>query len=47
LNRVYKGETDRDYIDGSWRVRNLVKALRTHEVYDSQGADKSEFRYGN
>src|SRR6266550_7749996 len=22
-NRVYKGETDRDYIDGSWRVRNL------------------------
>src|SRR5207253_8841243 len=32
LNRVYKGETDRDYIDGSWRVRNLVKALRTHEV---------------
>src|SRR2546422_4186578 len=32
LNRVYKGETDRDYIDGSWRVRNLMKALRTHEV---------------
>jgi len=32
LNRVYKDETDRDYIDGSWRVRNLMKALRTHEV---------------
>src|SRR3989442_8934898 len=32
LNRVYKGETDRDYTDGSWRVRNLMKALRTHEV---------------
>src|SRR5438128_8671811 len=32
LNRVYKGETDRDYIDGSWRVRNSMKALRTHEV---------------
>src|SRR3989442_1597062 len=32
LNRVYKGETDRDHIDGSWRVRNLMKALRTHEV---------------
>src|SRR5207245_8723681 len=29
LNRVYKGETDRDYIDGSWRVRNSMKALRT------------------
>src|SRR6058998_1087129 len=37
LNRVYKGETDRDYIDGTWRVLNLMKALRTHEVYLSQG----------
>src|SRR5437870_4260494 len=26
------GETDRDYIDDSWRVRNLMKALRTHAV---------------
>src|SRR2546422_5989437 len=24
LNRVDKGETDRDYIDGSWRVRNSI-----------------------
>src|SRR2546427_13105187 len=32
LNRVYKGETDRDYIDGSWHVRNTTKALRTHAV---------------
>src|SRR2546428_7581386 len=32
LNRVYKGETDRDYIDRSWRVRNLMEALRTHEL---------------
>src|SRR5207247_2962512 len=32
LDRVYKGETDRDYIDGSWRVRDSMKALRTHEV---------------
>src|SRR2546427_5781143 len=32
LNRVYKGETDRDYIDGSWRVRNPLKALQTHEA---------------
>jgi len=46
LNRVYKGETDRDYIAGSWRVRNLMKHLRTYEV-SLAGADKSEFRYGN
>src|SRR5256885_5083383 len=32
LNRVYKGETDRVYIDGSWRVRNSMKDLRTHAV---------------
>src|SRR5207249_2235184 len=24
LTRVYKGETDTDYIDGNWRVRNLM-----------------------
>src|SRR5947199_10264235 len=45
LNRVYKGETDRDYIDGRWRVRNLMKA-REPLKYLLQGTDKSEFRYG-
>src|SRR2546428_13388032 len=32
MNRVYKGETDRDYIDSSSRVRSLMEALRTHVV---------------
>jgi len=45
LTRVYKGETDTDYIDGNWRVRNLMKA-REPMKYLLQGADKSEFRYG-
>src|SRR5437016_1710870 len=45
LNRVYKGETDRDYIEGIWRVRNLMKALRTHEV-SLAGCRQNEFRYG-
>src|SRR5207247_8739849 len=45
LTRVYKGETDTDYIDGNWRVRTLLN-VRAPTKYLLQGTDKSEFRYG-
>src|SRR5437899_10108574 len=42
MNRVYKGETDRDYIDSSSRVRSLMEALRTHVV--SPGGERESAR---
>src|SRR2546428_1880239 len=30
LNRVYKGETDRDYIDGSWMLPSASRSIGKH-----------------